>query len=50
MTHPAITAQITFLYTSHLGQTAEFCEETKGLRLYLDQGTCRSFIRSRLGL
>jgi hypothetical protein len=28
MTHPAISAQITFLYKSHLGQTAEFYEVT----------------------
>lgn len=43
MSHPAIGAQITFLYTPDLTQTARFYEETMGLRLRLDQGTCRIY-------
>jgi catechol 2,3-dioxygenase-like lactoylglutathione lyase family enzyme len=43
MRHPAISAQITFLSTPSLAQTARFYEETIGLRLALDQGTCRIY-------
>ena len=43
MTHPAVDSQITFLYTDDLGQTARFYEETIGVRLKLDQGTCRIY-------
>lgn len=43
MRHPTISAQITFLYTPNLGRTARFYEETMGLRLALDQGTCRIY-------
>ena len=43
MNHPPIDSQITFLYTHDLGQTARFYEETIGLHLKLDQGTCRVY-------
>lgn len=43
MTHPAIRAQITFLYTADLIQTARFYEEAVGLRVRLDQGSCRIY-------
>lgn len=39
----AIEAQITFCYTKDLQGTARFYEEVLGLRLALDQGTCRIY-------
>ena len=35
--------QVTFLYTRDLDATARFYEETMGLPLVLDQGTCRIY-------
>lgn len=49
MTHPPIDSQITFLYTHDLAQTAHFYEEIIGLRLKLDQGTCRIYQVSQDG-
>jgi catechol 2,3-dioxygenase-like lactoylglutathione lyase family enzyme len=43
MTHPPIDQQITFLYTHDLAGTASFYEQTMGLPLKLDQGTCRIY-------
>ncbi len=43
MTHPAIDAQITFLYTRDLAATARFYEDILGLPLKLDQGGCRIY-------
>ena len=43
MMQPPIDSQITFLYTRDLAQTARFYEEIIGLRLKLDQGTCRIY-------
>jgi catechol 2,3-dioxygenase-like lactoylglutathione lyase family enzyme len=43
MSHPAIGAQITFLYTPDLLRTARFYEEMMGLHLRLDQGSCRIY-------
>jgi catechol 2,3-dioxygenase-like lactoylglutathione lyase family enzyme len=39
----AIDAQITFCYTADLEATARFYEDVLGLRLALDQGTCRIY-------
>jgi catechol 2,3-dioxygenase-like lactoylglutathione lyase family enzyme len=49
MTHPPIDAQITFLYTRDLAETAYFYEEILGLPLKLDQGGCRIYQVSRDG-
>ena len=38
-----VDAQITFLSTSNLAETAEFYERLLGLPLVLDQGTCRIY-------
>jgi catechol 2,3-dioxygenase-like lactoylglutathione lyase family enzyme len=43
MNHPPIEQQITFLYTRDLAATAAFYEETLGLPLVLDQGSCRIY-------
>ncbi len=43
MPHPAISEQITFLYTDNLQATADFYENLLGLELWLDQGTCRIY-------
>jgi catechol 2,3-dioxygenase-like lactoylglutathione lyase family enzyme len=43
MNHPPIAQQITFLYTRDLAATAAFYEETLGLPLVLDQGSCRIY-------
>jgi len=43
MNHPPIEQQITFLYTRDLAATAAFYEETLGLSLVLDQGSCRIY-------
>lgn len=40
---PIIESQITFLYTNNLKLTANFYEDVMGLRLVLDQGTCRIY-------
>lgn len=40
---PAIEQQITFLYTYDLATSAKFYEEKLGLKLWLDQGTCRIY-------
>ena len=49
MSHPTIDSQITFLYTADLEATAEFYENTMGLELWLDQGTCRIYQVSKDG-
>jgi catechol 2,3-dioxygenase-like lactoylglutathione lyase family enzyme len=43
MAHPFIDQQITFLYTRDLAKTAAFYEGILGLRLVLDQGSCRIY-------
>jgi catechol 2,3-dioxygenase-like lactoylglutathione lyase family enzyme len=43
MSRPPIDQQVTFLYTADLTATARFYEEALGLRLVLDQGTCRIY-------
>ena len=43
MPQPAISEQITFLYTDNLQATADFYENLLGLELWLDQGTCRIY-------
>ncbi|MGD9091461.1 MAG: VOC family protein [Anaerolineales bacterium] len=43
MNHPAIEQQITFLYTQDLQATARFYEDVIGLKMVLDQGTCRIY-------
>jgi catechol 2,3-dioxygenase-like lactoylglutathione lyase family enzyme len=43
MARPPFDAQITFLYTRDLEGTARFYEETLGLSLKLDQGSCRIY-------
>jgi catechol 2,3-dioxygenase-like lactoylglutathione lyase family enzyme len=49
MTLPPFGSQITFLYTRELGKTAHFYEETLGLPLKLDQGSCRIYQTSQGG-
>jgi catechol 2,3-dioxygenase-like lactoylglutathione lyase family enzyme len=43
MSHPTIDQQVTFLYTRDLSITVRFYEETFGLPLVLDQGSCRIY-------
>ncbi|BAY49575.1 glyoxalase/bleomycin resistance protein/dioxygenase [Scytonema sp. HK-05] len=43
MSHPPIEQQITFLYTQDLATTTRFYEDTLGLELWLDQGSCRIY-------
>lgn len=43
MSHPPIEQQITFLYTQDLATTRRFYEDTLGLELWLDQGSCRIY-------
>ena len=43
MLRPTIDQQVTFLYTRDLATTAQFYEQTMGLPLALDQGTCRIY-------
>ncbi|GAB4524504.1 MAG: VOC family protein [Anaerolineae bacterium] len=43
MEHPSIDAQITFLYTHDLANSAAFYENILGLPLSRDQGTCRIY-------
>jgi catechol 2,3-dioxygenase-like lactoylglutathione lyase family enzyme len=40
---PPIEQQITFLYTNDLTTSAQFYEEKLGLKLWLDQGSCRIY-------
>ena len=40
---PPFTQQVTFLATSDLGSTASFYENVLGLKLALDQGSCRIY-------
>jgi catechol 2,3-dioxygenase-like lactoylglutathione lyase family enzyme len=47
MNHPILEQQVTFLYTRDLAATAVFYEETLGLSLILDQGSCRIYRISR---
>ncbi|MEM7349141.1 MAG: VOC family protein [Chloroflexota bacterium] len=46
---PSIDQQVTFLYTRDLAKTAQFYEETLGLDLVLDQGSCRIYQISKDG-
>jgi len=43
MTHPPIDQQITFIYTHDLQTSADFYENTLGLTLWRDQGSCRIY-------
>ena len=43
MSRPTIDQQVTFLFTRDLETTAKFYEEVMGLRLVLDQGSCRIY-------
>lgn len=43
MTHPGVSAQITFLYTTDLARSAAFYGDVLGLDLALDQGGCRIY-------
>jgi catechol 2,3-dioxygenase-like lactoylglutathione lyase family enzyme len=49
MSHPSVTQQITFIYTSDLEQSAHFYEAILGLNLWLDQGGCRIYEVSSSG-
>jgi catechol 2,3-dioxygenase-like lactoylglutathione lyase family enzyme len=40
---PTIDQQVTFLYCRDLETTARFYQDTLGLRLVLDQGSCRIY-------
>ena len=40
---PPIEQQITFLYTNNLTTSARFYEDKLGLKLWLDQGSCRIY-------
>lgn len=40
---PQLNQQVTFLYTHDLAATAAFYEEVIGLKLVLDQGSCRIY-------
>ena len=43
MIRPAISQQVTFLYTNDLAATHQFYDEVLGLPLVLDQGMCRIY-------
>jgi catechol 2,3-dioxygenase-like lactoylglutathione lyase family enzyme len=43
MKYPSIDQQITFIYTENLKTSTQFYEETMGLELWLDQGSCRIY-------
>jgi len=43
MSHPQIDQQITFLYTHDLEKSADFYENIFGLKLWIDQGSCRIY-------
>ncbi len=49
MSHPPVDSQITFLYTNDLARTAHFYQNVLGLKLKLDQGTCRIYQISKDG-
>ncbi|MFZ1400558.1 MAG: VOC family protein, partial [Candidatus Promineifilaceae bacterium] len=40
---PLIEQQVTFLHARDLAETAVFYEKTLGLKLVLDQGSCRIY-------
>ncbi|MEH2265369.1 VOC family protein [Nostoc sp.] len=48
-THPQIEQQITFFYTHDFNASTEFYEQMLGLKLWLDQGTCRIYTVSGSG-
>ncbi|MEH1885121.1 MULTISPECIES: VOC family protein [unclassified Nostoc] len=48
-THPQIEQQITFFYTHNLNASTKFYEQMLGLKLWLDQGTCRIYTVSGSG-
>ncbi|MEH2135469.1 VOC family protein [Nostoc sp.] len=48
-THPQIEQQITFFYTHNFKDSTEFYEQMLGLKLWLDQGTCRIYTVSGSG-
>ncbi|MEH2076439.1 MAG: VOC family protein [Nostoc sp.] len=48
-THPQIEQQITFFYTQNLNTSTDFYEQMLGLKLWLDQGTCRIYTVSGSG-
>ena len=43
MPHPSIESSITFFYTHDLEISAQFYEDVLGLKLWLDQGSCRIY-------
>lgn len=43
MSHLPLEQQVTFLYTRDLLKSAAFYEDIMGLRLVLDQGSCRIY-------
>ncbi len=43
MSHPPISEQVTFLYTTDLAATSRFWGEVVGLEMVLDQGSCHIF-------
>lgn len=43
MSHLPVEQQVTFLYTRDLLKSAAFYEDIMGLRLVLDQGSCRIY-------
>lgn len=43
MSPPPIDQQITFLYTNDLATSTRFYEDKLGLKLWLDQGSCRIY-------
>ncbi|MEH1791504.1 VOC family protein [Nostoc sp.] len=48
-THPQIEQQITFFYTHNLNASTKVYEQMLGLKLWLDQGTCRIYTVSGSG-
>jgi len=43
VSHPPISEQVTFLYTTDLAATSRFWGEVVGLEMVLDQGSCHIF-------
>lgn len=43
MSRPSLDQQVTFLHARNLAETADFYENTVGLPLVLDQGSCRIY-------
>ena len=43
MSRPAISHQITFLYTRDIATTAHFYEQVMGFELVIDQGDCKIY-------